>query len=314
VEYVVTATNGGPATSDKANFSGYTADGIPETPNLRSVSTPSENYSANASFSLGDSRSRGYDKVNWRTSSGRSGSWGCSGGCSGGTATDLGTSQQTMEIQACNVAGRCSPWSNGVTFHPYGPTKSIRNPGENHDNNSITFTWNAPDNNGRPITQYQVTGDKDETFGASRESTTIGGLGYSESRTIRVRAFATDSGWGPYTSITGRTNPAPAQKVVSVYKGPSCGPSNCPKPDGTQCGTNCNFVGYELENYTGNIVCSLDSSDGAWGTLDDGNSGRHNPTNGSNFSGKFFGFPTGWVSVRCTGSNGSDSATRNPWG
>ncbi len=32
VEYVVTATNGGPATSDQANFASYVADGIPDTP------------------------------------------------------------------------------------------------------------------------------------------------------------------------------------------------------------------------------------------------------------------------------------------
>jgi hypothetical protein len=315
VQYVVTATNGGPATSDKANYSGYTADGIPETPNLTSVSTPSENYSANAAFSLGDSRSRGYDTVSWRTNEGRTGSWSCGSGCSGGTASNLGNNQQSMEIQACNVAGRCSPWSNSVTYHPFGPTRAIRNPGENHDNNSITFTWNAPTNNGRPITQYQVSGDKNETFGASRESTTIGGLGYSDTRTIRVRAYATDSGWGPYTSITGTTNAAPKPKVNSVYKGSQCGASSgCTKPDGTQCGSNCNHVGYNLSNYSGAISCTVDSSDGGWANPDNGSGGSHRPSNGGNDSNKFFGFPNGWVRVTCSSSNGSDSAQRNPWG
>ena len=315
VDYTVTATNGGPSTSDKANYSPYVANGYPDTPTLVSATTPRADKTIDITFTTGSPHAASYDFIHW-TTSGVTGRFDCpNGNCpSAGTTRPVEADSRTIAIRACNSAGYCSPMSNAIRVHPYGPTNAIRNPGEHHDNNSITFTWNAPENNGRPITQYEVTGDKNETFGASRESTTIGGLGYSESRTIRVRAYATDSGWGPYTSITGRTNPAPAPKVVSVYKGPSCGPSNCPKPDGTQCGTNCNFIGYQLDNYTGNIVCRLDSSDGAWGTLDDGASGRHNPTNGSNVSGKFFGFPTGWVRVSCTGSNGTDANTRNPWG
>ncbi|WP_404389960.1 Ig-like domain-containing protein [Humibacillus xanthopallidus] len=320
LEYVVTATNGGPATSDQANFSSYVADGIPETPNLRAVTTPNPDYKANASFSLGDSRSRGYDKVNWRTSAGRSGSWDCSAGCSGGTAGNLGISTQSMDLQACNVAGRCSPWSNNVSFQPYGPTKAIRNPGERHDDNSITFTWNAPATNGRDITRYEVAGDKSETFAASRESTTIGGLGFDTTRTIRVRAFATDAGWGPWTSISGTTNQAPKPSVDRVYQGAQCGAtSGCRMDNGVQCGTNCNFVAYSLSNFAGPISCAVDSSDGGWPDPDDGGGWRIEPKNGGNQSTKFYGFAGGWVSVTCTGQGAdgrtySPSGSLNPWG
>jgi hypothetical protein len=312
VEYTVTATNGGPATSDKTNFSGYTADGIPETPNLQSVVTPRKDYSGDASFTLGDSRSRGYDKVNWQTSSGRSGSWACSGGCSGGTAGSLGTSQQSMQVQACNVAGMCSPWSNSVTFHPYGPTNGVPGLRESHDNNSITFTWGTAPSEGRPVTGYEIDGDRNTTVGAGTHSTTFSGLGYSTSRTIRVRAIAQDSGPGPWTAfVTGTTNAKPNPQVVSVYKGTACGTTGCFDPfQGKECGTNCNHIGYELKNFEGAISCAISG----WSQPDDGTAGTHEPTNGRNNSGKFLGYPNQSVTVTCTGSNGRDSATKNPWG
>ena len=309
VQYVVTATNGGPATSDKANFSSYTADGIPETPALQSVSTPSENYSGNASFTLGDSRSRGYDQVNWRTSEGRTGSWSCGSGCSGGTASNLGNNQQSMEIQACNVAGRCSPWSNSVTYHPFGPTQAVRNPGESHDTNSITFTWNAPTNNGRPITQYEVTGDKNETFGASRESTTIGGLGYDQTRTIRVRAFATDSGWGPWTSITGKTDGRPAM-TVSLSKGTKCGSECIVEPGGWVCrGSNCYHFRYTVNNSFGvTYSCVFDENgDGSfWSPETHTGDGTFN-------SGKFSGNSGVTITVACNGPGDRDARDSARW-
>jgi len=310
VQYVVTATNGGPSTSDKTNYSSYVADGVPETPSLRSVSTPNKDYAANASFSLGDSRSRGYQKVNWQTSAGRSGSWDCSGGCSGGTAKNLGTSQQSMQVQACNVAGRCSPWSNSVSFHPYGPTNGVPGLRESHDNNSITFTWGTAPSEGRPITGYEIDGDRNQTVGAGTHSTTFNNLGYSTSKRIRVRAIAQDSGPGPWTGyVTGTTNAAPKPKVNWLRPTGHTGYVN-------GCSTgNCQYLQYDLQDYQGDISCTFASSQGNWPyNHDDGTNGSIQPHNGTNTSGKFFGFSGGWVKVTCSGSNGSDSFTRDPWG
>ena len=64
-----------------------------------------------------------------------------------------------------------------------------------------------------------------------------------------------------------------------------------------------------LSNYQGNIVCSINSSDGAFDTKDDGLNGRYDPHNGDNVSHKFFGFPGGWVTVSCTSST---APTRSP--
>jgi hypothetical protein len=147
---------------------------------------------------------------------------------------------------------------------------------------------------------------------AGTHSTTFNGLDYSTSRKIRVRAIAEDSGPGPWSAyVTGTTDPRPKPKVLSVYKGTACSPSNCFDPyQGQQCGTNCNHIGYELQDFQGRISCAVSG----WSNPDDGSAGTHVPTNGRNNSGKFLGYPNQSVTVTCTGSNGRDSATKNPWG
>ena len=316
VQYTVTATNGGPATSDRANYSSYKADGIPETPTLKSVTTPSSDYAANATFSLGSPRSTGYSSVRWQTSSGRSGSWSYTSGMSGGRATNLGTSQQTMQIRACNTAGNCSPWSNQVTFHPYGPTQGVPNLRvSSKDNNSITWSWGTTASNGRAITNYEIDGDKNAVVGSGTHSTTIGGLGYSTTKKIRVRAKAQDSGWGPWTAyVSGTTNAAPPPPKPTVDWVRPTGATGL-RP-GCSSG-DCQWIQYHLSNFQGgaSIYCTFDSREGGWPyNRDDGTNGSIQPGNGTNTSGKFYGFSTGWVKVTCTGSNGTDSFTRNPWG
>ncbi|NUR81614.1 MAG: fibronectin type III domain-containing protein [Dermatophilaceae bacterium] len=253
--------------------------------------------------------------MNWRTSAGRSGSWACATGCSGGTAAGLGTSQQSMDIQACNVSGRCSPWSNNITFHPYGPTNAVPGLRETHDDNSITFTWGTAGNEGRPITGYEIDGDRNQTVDAGTHSTTFGGLGYSTSRRIRVRAIAQDSGPGPWTAyVTGTTNAAPPPPPPTVdWVRPYGATGYQPGCDSGDC----QWIQYHLSNFEGgvSIYCTFDSSNGTWPyNRDDGTNGSIQPGNGTNTSGKFFGFPKGWVKVTCHGTNGSDSFMRNPWG
>lgn len=315
VQYVVTATNGGPATSAKSNYSSYQADGIPETPNLRSVVTPSPNYAANAAWSLGDSRSRGYDRVEWRTSAGRSGAWG--GGGSGGTASDLGNTQQSMSIRACNVAGSCSPWSNEVGFQPYGPTKAVTNTSSSISgsggNFTITFRWDAP-TNGRPITAIHISGDRNETLPGSARSTTVK-AGWSERKSIKVVAESEGGRSQAVTITSDQTDAKPKPEVVSVSHGDKCG-SEC-NTGADPCDFTCYHVRYVLKNFEGPISCLItsDRGDGVLGT-DDGTNGSHEPrsdANGyTNNSGKFSGYFGGWMQVSCSSSNGSDSK-RSPW-
>ncbi len=313
VQYVVTATNGGPATSAKANVSSYVANGIPQTPTLRAVTTPKPTYAANASFSLGDARASGYQSVRWRTTAGRSGSWGCSGGCSGASASNLGTAQQSMQISACNVAGQCSPWSNAVGFHPFGPTQGVPNLRvASKDGNSITFRWGTTASNGRPITGYVIEGDRNQTVGAGTHETTFTKLGYSTTRTIRVRAIAQDSGPGPFSArVSGRTDPKPPPPAlsISVKRGGQCAPT-CTAAQGCTS-QDCQWVTYTLGNFTRPISCAVSG----WSNPDNGTGGSHEPVNGFNRSNKFYGFPNGSVTVTCRSADGrSKSATKNPWG
>ncbi|MEO6997597.1 MAG: fibronectin type III domain-containing protein, partial [Terracoccus sp.] len=324
VEYAVTATNGGPATSARSNFSSYRADGIPETPRLTSVVTPNADYRANAGLALGSSRSRGYDHIEWRTSAGRSGSW--PGGATGGTATDLGNNPQTMQVRACNVAGRCSPWSNSVSFTPYGPTQGVGGVSASHGDNSITFSWSRPAADGNPISGYQLGGDASGTLPAGTTTYTFKSLGFSTTKRITVTPFAGRSGNGPSSSGSDTTNakppppPPPPPKVLSMGHGSRCGASDCTVtyPDGHQgqCSGSCYHLGYELQDFQGPISCVFGGTDTAgqdW-TPDDGSRRSHRPVNGANNSGKFYGLASGTVNVTCTGSNGQASNSANPWG
>jgi hypothetical protein len=183
------------------------------------------------------------------------------------------------------------------------------------DNNSITWSWGTTASNGRPITAYEIDGDKNAVVGSGTHSTTISGLGYSTTKRIRLRAQAQDSGWGPWTDyVAGTTNaapPPPQPKVDWVQPTGATGyRPGCSSGD-------CQWIQYHLSNFQGgaSIYCTFDSRDGAWPyNRDDGTNGSIQPGNGTNTSGKFYGFSDGWVKVTCYGSNGSDSFTKNPWG
>lgn len=310
VQYAVTATNGGNKTSARSNFSSYVANGVPVQPVIKSVTTPRADYSANISYGLGNPHAKETRRVEWRTSTGRSGSW--DGGGSGNTITGLPVGDTAFSIRACNDAGRCSPWSNPVNAVPYGPTRGVGSVSGSHTDNSITFSWNRPAANGNPIQGYKLTGDVNTTVGAGQTSYTFTGLGYSTTRTITVTPFADRSGDGPSSSGRETTNaapPPPPPTVVGLYPtgnrglGGDCTSGNCP------------YIGYELRDFQGQISCTFDTDTGQFPyPRDDGGGGSHEPTNGANRSTKYYGFASGWVKITCTGANGSDSMTRNPWG
>jgi hypothetical protein len=141
----------------------------------------------------------------------------------------------------------------------------------------------------------------------------VSGLGYSKTINISVTPYADRSGDGPTSRGSGTTNPAPpppAPKVTALYPTGNAGTTGgCTTGD-------CPFIGYDLANSQGCIRCVFDSDRGttAWpNNVDDGTAGTHEPRNGVNRSTKYYGFFTGWISVRCTGANGSDFAKRNPW-
>ena len=223
-QYSVTATNGGNKTSAKGGSTAFKADGVPQTPSVTAVSTSRADYSADATWSVGDSRSTGYQRLNWRTGT-SSGSFACSGSCpGGGRLGSLGiTPNQQVQIQVVNAAGNASTWSAPKgPVNPYGPTRGLTGLHETHNGNSITFSWDATPANGRPITGYRLSGSTSGSTTAT--SYTFSGLGYSTSRTLTVTPVATDSGSGPSQTASGTTDPAPVpDPTFSVTRGPSCG-------------------------------------------------------------------------------------------
>ena len=203
--------------------------------------------------------------------------------------------------------------------HPYGPTQGVPNLRESHDDNSITFSWDAAPTNGRQITGYEIDGDRNTTVGPGARSTTFGGLDYDTARTIRIRAIAEDSGPGPWSaSVTGRTNPRPNPKMTYFGRGVQC-QNDClvvTPSSSYQCGSGCYHLRYTLQDYQGAISCTFDGTDTngrSWGA-DDGTGGTIEPSNGTNNSHKFYGLPSGSVTATCEGANGRDSFTANPWG
>ncbi|WP_345505573.1 Ig-like domain-containing protein [Terrabacter aeriphilus] len=314
VQYAVTATNGGGATSDRANFAGYTANGYPDKPAMGGASTPRSDQTADVSYSIGAPHAGGGQRVTYSTSSGASGSFACaSGSCTQQTGR-LPVGPQTITVTTCNSAGLCQT-SGSAPITPYGTTQGVPNLRESHDDHTVTFRWDAASSNGRPVTGYEIDGDRNATVGAGTRETTFDGLPYSTSKRIRVRAIAQDSGPGPWTDfVSGRTNdapPPPAPKVDSVYHGSRTGSvRGCENGD-------CYRIGYTLSNFQGGISCFIttDTYPGDFPySYDDGTRGSHQPTNGPNESTKFYGFGNGYVTVQCTGSNGTDSFTARPWG
>ena len=317
VQYVVTATNGGPATSDKANFSSYTANGYPDTPTLLSATTPRADKTIDVTFRVGSPHAGGYDRIHW-TTAGVTGSFPCSGTTcpSAGTTRPVEPVSRTIAIRACNSAGYCSPMSNAIRVHPYGPTLGVGRISQTHDGDSITFSWSKPANNGNPIGGYKVNRTNGgngcgSNLGPNQTSCTVSGLGFSKTIDISVTPYADRSGDGPTSRGSGTTNPAPPPPPARVTGLRPVGDTGV-RP-GCESG-DCQYLQYDLQDFRGDIRCTFDSSNGTWPyNWDDGTNGTTDPRNGTNTSSKFFGFPKGWVKVTCYGSNGSDSFTRNPW-
>ncbi len=217
-----------------------------------------------------------------------------SGSCTQTTGA-LPVGSQTITVTTCNSANLCQT-SGGASISPYGATQGVPNLHvSNKDGNSITFSWGTTASNGRPITGYEINGDRNQTVGAGTHSTTFNNLGYSRPRPIRVRAIAQDSGPGPWTAkVSGTTDPKP----------PPPGPVDHRAARGPVRADLHTCAGlHEPELPVGHLhPGQLRRSHqllrlGVVQQPDDGTGGSHEPTNGFNQSHKFYGFPQGSVTV-----------------
>ena len=127
----------------------------------------------------GAAHAGGGQRVTYSTSSGARGSFSCGSGSCTQTTGALPVGSQTITVTTCNSANLCQT-SGGASISPYGATQGVPNLRvSNKDGNSITFSWGTTASNGRPITGYEIDGDRNQTVGAGTHSTTFNNLGYS---------------------------------------------------------------------------------------------------------------------------------------
>lgn len=221
-QYMVRATNGADLTSDPGNTPSFTNNGIPTAPARVTASTPSANKGATLVVVLGSSRSSGFNRVQWRSSAGGSGSvsgsWG-DGATVSIRPTGLDTVNQTFTVTATNNGGRVSGGRTSNSVRPYGPTRTPTAGSSTHNGRTVSFTWRLPEN-GRPITAVEITGDGPNYSGAPRTSTSFTGGGWSTRYCINIRARSV-AGWSSALRMCETTGPEPKNPSVRVSKGPN---------------------------------------------------------------------------------------------
>ncbi|GAB3441340.1 Ig-like domain-containing protein [Phycicoccus ginsengisoli] len=220
--YAVTATNGAGNESPRANTASFSSVAPPVQPNAPSVSTPTDNKGASVSVYLKDSRGSGYTRLQWQTDAGQSGFQSC--GCSEDATrsfgvTGLGTSSQRMQVRVYNGVSWSpwSAWSNG--YHPYGQTLDPTNLQASRSGNTITWSWDTPDN-GRQTDQVQVRGAVDQTWNLDRQSVSFNGNpGNTYQLEVRAHTVAGWSGWvGPRQASIPEPDPVVKVQDPSTHR------------------------------------------------------------------------------------------------
>ncbi len=249
IGYSVLATNGGGKESRRDAVATYTAIGVPETPAPPSVTTPAADKRMTVHATLGNPRASAWQHLEYRTSTGISGSVPCAS--ASGCTVDVGAANgsiavQTLTVRGCVVGGACSDWSGpSPAFQPFGPTLPVvaldpQLVGSRGDY-TVTFRWQVVDN-GRPVTVdiRSVSGGTCRRL--SDTSCEMTGLGYSTTAEIQVR---TSSAAGNVESVSmSRTTPVDLPPELSIAPGDVCSGTACGGANATWCpaGTNCRWI------------------------------------------------------------------------
>lgn len=127
--------------------------------------------------------------------------------------------QYAFTVVAVNDIGAgskaSSPLSASVVpFNKPGPVKNLRGQTALNAKGSVLVTWAAADDNGRPITSYELTA-KGKTTTVTGLSATLGGFADGEIVTIDVLAVNL-AGKGPKTTTSAKTIVAPTVSNVST--------------------------------------------------------------------------------------------------
>jgi len=184
-------------------------------------------------------------------------------------------------VHACNAVGCGSP-SSPAAVNPFGrPGTPSVNAGVN--GTTITWSWGAPNGNGRPIQNYKLWLDGSPLdFGYGTQTSYSRSFGYSEGHTLTVSAVNTGGSESAQGSA-GATTVGPPQSV-SLSKGPSGYWSDCYTSP-------CSRLHVQTSGISGplNVQCQTthqaNGSVGPWGTY-------YSYTTSSNPSEQcYFGYP-----------------------
>lgn len=241
-KFTVTATNAG---DQSTNVPGKTSPPSPMSNAVQGAAPPDKMATPVAKDSPGGQA--GYDgaihvvyttpasnaqtltKVNYKVSNGATGSWPAS--ASGQQAEQAigvpnGTTV-TVQLQACNDAGMCGPFSapsNAVT--PYGPP-APPNVNASQNGNVVSFSWGGGGGNGRPVREYNVCITGGPCQGGMGPGSFSKDYGYSASWRIDVFVVDTAGQRSGTASRTGTTPPAPPPPTVQVSWGGRAPASTC---------------------------------------------------------------------------------------
>jgi hypothetical protein len=255
----VTLTNGADIEGPRTSSSTFTSVGQPSTPTLRAT-TPSSNRTITLTVGVGQPRAGSFTAIRW-SGGGQSGTHTC--GCAPGSQVTFRvgpfdtspTRARTITAWTVNSGGSTSQKVSG-TATPYGPALQPTGLSSSRSGTTITWSWNLP-TNGRPVTQVQVRGAVDRTFGSARTSVGFDGRAGSTYQ-LEVRAYAGGS-WSPWAGPDRQAIPQPPASIGNISKGGL---------DTASCG-NCRIVNWRAANvpagdYT--LVCTYNHRSSPWFT------------------------------------------------
>ncbi|QIM20701.1 fibronectin type III domain-containing protein [Phycicoccus sp. HDW14] len=257
-EYTATLTNGADLESAKANASSFRSVGIPETPTVRAT-TPDSDRQISLTVGVGKPRAGAFTAIRW-SGGGTSGTHTC--GCAPGSQVTFPvgpfdtspTKARTITVWTVNSGGQQSTQVSD-TATPYGPTLTPTGLSSSRSGNTITWDWNLPEN-GRNITDVQVRGAVDGTYGGNRTRVSfIGQDGKTYQLEVRSKSAA---GWSDWAGPDRQSIPDPPS-IGGISKGAT---------DKASCG-NCRIVNWRANNvpagdYT--LVCTYNHRGSPWFT------------------------------------------------
>jgi large repetitive protein len=134
----------------------------------------------------------------------------------------------SFQVRAVNDVG-AGGGSNTASAKTPGPPGQVGGLGVNGGKNQVTATWSAPNDNGKPITHYDLQLNSGGIVGDANLSHTFGGLQDDTVYTVHVRA-CNSIGCGPWSADKqARTDP-PARRVTWSSYGNAQGQPNCSAP------------------------------------------------------------------------------------